>query len=151
MNLKTKIFNCFRSDQIQPVMLLGVYMDLNEFCFIMDEMKEKYKNEIVVKDDEYIFYKLVEKFNCNKNLVIILGEDCGFISKDECYVGVLLKSFDENYSITRMKCELFNDLLKLGILTYEDDLDSIHIFNDMFINEKKEGKKNGIVQENIEK
>lgn len=148
MNLKTKIFNSYKKDEIRPIMFLGVWMDFDELCFIMDELEEKYKNEIVMDEKDYIFYKLVEKFGCNENLAILLGDESGFIANDEVYVGVPLRAFPEAYSITRMKCEVYEDLVKLNLLNHNDDLDSIHIFNDIFIKpqeKKEEVKENGSV------
>lgn len=112
-----------------PVGIVGVCVDKDYFFAILDKQLDLHKNEL--KEDEFIFDFLVKKYNCNENLTFLMGDICFSIDDNEMYICIPLIKVNENYSIKRIKIDLFNDLVNMGFVEYGDDVNIISIINEI--------------------
>lgn len=155
MDIKKKIREYYLKKYTYPVTMLAVKMDIEDyFMYWLDNILKKYPKETKDKDVYEIVDFLVKKLNLNKNIFFLHGAECCFSTDNECYIGISLEKLNHNFSLTRMKIDFYNDLVKMGILFREDDIDIIYVYSEVCMMDEKDikeiekEKNRGSVQKN---
>lgn len=155
MDIKKKIREYYLKEYTYPVTMLAVKMDIEDyFMYWLDNILKKYPKETKDKDVYEIVDFLVKKLNLNKNIFFLHGAECCFSTDNECYIGISLEKLNHNFSLTRMKIDFYNDLVKMGILFREDDIDIIYVYSEVYMMDEKDikeiekEKNSGSVQKN---
>jgi hypothetical protein len=139
---ESKVEQPFRINEgydIFPYTLIGVKCNW-ENVFV-DWLVDKSIEENIDPDKEpcphTLFKKIAKLKDVELPLSLFVYWEGIYTEDDGCIVGVCIDAFDERKSIKRMKIEVFNDLVKIGLLNDRDKLDWIRLHTDMIIYDKK--------------
>jgi len=142
MDIKKKIREYYTKDYTRPINFMGIKMNIDkdflDWFIITSEIMYKNLNKSDVQD---VIDFLIEKYDLNKNYIFIPGEDCSYSFPNECYIGIQLRHLKENFSIKRLKIDMYNDFVKMGLISRDRKLDCIKIYCDSIFLEDKEIKK----------
>lgn len=125
--------------EIQPVVLLGIKCSFDNL-FIDWLIDESDNQNIDLKKEKCpccTLSKIAVLKSVDLPIALLNSSEVIYLDNDDCIIGVNLIEFDERKSLKRMRIEVYDALVKLGIMNDNDKLDWINLYTDMLIYNKK--------------
>jgi hypothetical protein len=157
-SLKEQIQYKEKTGSLIPITVVGTVTKFDEY-FLDWLVDESNKNQIQFNENthpEVLFESLKKIKGSHEHLFYVSGYEMALLDKEYVFIGMNISHFDENFSLKRIKIEVYNELLKLNYLNRDDDLDFLHIISDILIFDDKIKRLtkediDGLVQEDSKK